>query len=362
MKNDDKKSGDSFHHLVLIGSLLVLAIFYKVWPRVFQFWESHKVTLLTAMGLAALFLIVWGLAKAWNWYALRDQENGVVAPDATAVFLGTDLDKKSAVHLKQSFRTMHTQVIGTTNAGKTESVILPWAIQDINNGSGLLIVDGKSDSSFLQKLYAYAKKAGRENDFRLFSLAHPGPSSSFNPLKGAAAQEVTERVFSSFTFENEYYKNVQYRIFLTLVRLVFWHKETPTFSLIHQLLTDKDELEKWIDSVSDPLLKRELMRFLALSEKDREERTSGLETMLSHFTVGDVASLFVETAHSIDFDQALSDGQILYFQLPTMYFPFLASATGKLVLQCFQSAVSKRQIMMGGENEPSAKVLLMPAR
>jgi TonB-dependent SusC/RagA subfamily outer membrane receptor len=37
---------------------------------------------------------------------------------------------------------MHTQVVGTTNAGKTESVILPWAIDDIKNGRGLILIDG----------------------------------------------------------------------------------------------------------------------------------------------------------------------------------------------------------------------------
>jgi hypothetical protein len=50
--------------------------------------------------------------------------------------------------LKPRQRSMHTQVIGTTNAGKTESVIIPWAIQDIHSGKGLLLIDGKADNFF----------------------------------------------------------------------------------------------------------------------------------------------------------------------------------------------------------------------
>jgi hypothetical protein len=107
------------------------------------------------------------------------------------------------------------------------------------------------------------------------------------------------------------------------------------------------------------MLKRDMARFTALPARDREEKISGLETMLSHFTSSEIGALFEETDHSINFDEALLKSHIVYFQLPTMYFPFLASATGKLVLQCFQNAVSKRQIQLGGEHHGKAEVLLV---
>lgn len=357
--NDAKSGGDHHTQLLLVGLLLICALGRKAMPKVMQFWEMHKFTLLSFMVLAALSIVIVFGVKLWNWYAKRCQENSITEEDETSVLLGTDTASGRAVHLKQSFRTMHAQVIGTTNAGKTESVILPWAIQDIKNGSGVLIIDGKSDVTFINKLYSYVKLFKREKDFRLFSLANPGPSSSFNPLKGTSAQEVTERVFSSFTFENEYYKNIQYKLFLSIVRLIFAQKETPTFSLVQRLLVDSEELAKWVEACPDEALKRDMARFMKLSERDRDEKTSGLETMLSHFTSSEVASLFEETGHSINFDDALEKGQIIYFQLPTMYFPFLAAATGKLVLQCFQNAVSKRQIYLGGEDDGTNEVLLV---
>ncbi|MGK4511460.1 hypothetical protein ACSLVP_27475, partial [Klebsiella pneumoniae] len=83
-------------------------------------------------------LLALGIAKLWNWFAKRAQEKSITEEDETSVFLGTDAEKGRAVHLKQPFRTMRAQVIGTTNAGKSESVILPWAISDIKNKSGLL--------------------------------------------------------------------------------------------------------------------------------------------------------------------------------------------------------------------------------
>jgi hypothetical protein len=337
-----------FSELYFFALVLLVVILWRVGPKIQHLWVTYNHTALVSLGATTLALGLLCVAKLWNRYALANQENSITEKDGSSVFLGKAIQDGREIHLKESFRTMHAQVIGTTNAGKSASVVLPWAIQDIRNGSGTLIIDGKSDASFVKTLYSYVKLYGRENDFRLFSLANVGPSSSFNPLRGDSAQEVTERVFSSFTFENEYYKNIQYRIFLNLVRLVFAQNEIPTFSLIHRLLVDVGELERWAVACPDELLSRDMLRFLKLSEKDREEKTSGLEAMLSHFTIGDVSVLFQETDYAIQFDQALRENHIVYFQLPTMYFPFLASATGKLVLQCFQNAVSKRQISLGG--------------
>jgi hypothetical protein len=223
-------------------------------------------------------------------------------------------------------------------------VILPAIIQDIENNSGLLIIDGKSDRSFLDKLYAYTVQAGRENDFRLFSLADVKCSSAFNPLAGGTPQEVVERVFSSFPFENEYYRNVQYKIFLALVRLICERRVVPTIRLVHALLTDMDVLNAWLKDCQDQSLRRMLTQFMEEPPRDRTEKTSGLDAYLSHFTAGEMAPLFNAKDPDIQLDQVLRRKQICYFQLPTMYFPFLAEATGKLVLQCFQNAVAKRHL------------------
>lgn len=355
----EAKPDDAKGQLVFFGVILLLALLMKAWPKICNFWEIHKTTILLVSVLGATSILILGGVKLWNWFVARAEEKSITEEDETSVYLGIDTECSRQVHLKQPFRTMHAQVIGTTNAGKTESVILPWAISDIKNGSGILIIDGKSDASFVTKLYSYVKLYKREEDFRLFSLANPGPSSSFNPLKGTSAQEVTERVFSSFTFENEYYKNIQYKLFLSVVRLIFAQKETATFSLVHRLLVDTEELAGWVAACPDEMLKREMTRFMKLSERDREEKVSGLETMLSHFTTSEVSSLFEETNHSINFDDALAKSHIIYFQLPTMYFPFLASACGKLVLQCLQNAVSKRQIHLGDDENEKSEVLLV---
>jgi conjugal transfer pilus assembly protein TraD len=67
------------------------------------------------------------------------------------------------------------------------------------------------------------------------------------------------------------------------------------------------------------------------------------------FAFGDHAELFNCDKGGIQFDEVLGQRLICYFQLPTMLYPFLGEATGKLVLQCFQSAVARRQVGLNGD-------------
>ena len=286
-------------------------------------------------------LIVFG--PLWNKITERNAEKEIAKPDETSVYLGKSIEGEQ-INVKQQYRTTHTQVIGTTVSGKTESVILPWAIRDLETKAGMLIIDGKSDKAFLEKFYAYVVKSGRKSDFRLFSLAHLEPSSTFNPLVGGSSYEIAERVFSSFTFENEYFKNIQYKLFHAVIRLILHNGKVPSFVLVRRLLTDTALLKVWLDRCDDDDVKYDLVNFLKEPDRERNEKIGGLDSHLSHFATGDLATLFNSNESQIQMDQVLRENLVCYFQLPSMYYPTLAAATGRLALQCFQNAVSKRHL------------------
>jgi hypothetical protein len=280
----------------------------------------------------------------------RKQDQAVFASAPGSVFAGRT-DQGEAVYIKPAQRAMHTQVIGTTNAGKTESVILPWAIQDIEQGRGLILIDGKADRALLDKLWAYAVKNGRQKDFKLFSLSHIDQSQSFNPLIGGTPEEIAERVFNAFEFENPHFRSIQFEVFSQVMRIFSAARITPTFLRVHQAVSDVHALVALCREIQDPGLRKWADAFRDLSASDRSQRTSGLLAALSHFAFGKTAALFNTEQPGVSLEEALEKNQIIYFQLPVLLSPFLGKAAGKMILQCLQSAIANRH--RGGDRSPT---------
>lgn len=342
--------------IAIVGILLLVKAIDKAWiwmklsPRHF----------LMVAGPLVLALIPVGRILWMKFKKARDKnhfEKTITAKVDDSVFCGTT-DKGEDIWIKPRQRAMHTQVIGTTNAGKTESVILPWAIQDIHSGKGLLLIDGKADNSLIDKLWAYTKLAGREKDFKLFSLSRREQSVQFNPLLGGTAEEITERVFNAFDFENPYYRSLQYEVMNQVMRVFETTNTVPTFQRLHQVISTPSLLEDMLPKLKDDNLKHWIMNFSKMPPKDREERTSGLLTAVGHFAFGENAKLFNPEVGAITIDEALRSNQIVYFQLPVLLSPFLGKATGKLVLQSLQAAVANRHRLAGNAEKKFFSVFL----
>lgn len=340
---ENKGRSPELNLLLLIALLIFIRFLWKFWVWFLAFIQTpiHLVyagiPILAVLGFG--FMRLRERLRAKN--KVRDRERAVLAPERGAVYCG-QTDKKEDVFVKLRQRSMHTQVIGTTNAGKTESVILPWAIQDIRQGRGLLLIDGKADNSLLEKIRGYTIEAGRAHDFKLFSLSHTESSHSFNPLIGGTAEEITERVFNAFEFENPYYRALQYEVMSQVMRILEANKVTPTFQRVQQLILDLPTLIRLSNQVEDKSIRQWVERYKLLSTSDRDTRTSGLLSSLSQFASGKTASLFNAGMESIKLDEVLSKNQIVYFQLPVLLSPFLGRATGKLILQSLQAAVANR--------------------
>jgi type IV secretory pathway TraG/TraD family ATPase VirD4 len=328
--------------------VLILSQFLK-WFSIWIKSHEHQTLLISSLVVGLTPLFYWAVKKREAAMIRRKNEEAIIGPGEGAVFCGVT-EKYKPVFAKPKQRSMHTQVIGTTNAGKTESVILPWAIQDIEQGRGLILIDGKSDRSLLDKLWAYTVKAGRQKDFRLFSLSHIDESHQFNPLIGGTPEEISERVFNSFEFENAYYRSVQFEIFSQVMRIFAAAKEVPTFLRMHQAITDPNKLVSLARNIQDEPLKQWATYFRDLPANERTQRTSGLTAALSHFAFGQTACVFNSETPTITLEDALGKNLIVYFQLPVLLSPFLGKASGKMILQCLQGAVANRH--RGGERAP----------
>ncbi|HXH74079.1 MAG TPA: TraM recognition domain-containing protein [Bacteriovoracaceae bacterium] len=344
---------------IIIGGLAI-AFLWKLCENTWKWLLAHPrflyaiISILVCGVLYGLVLLFRKIMKKRADYLF---EKSILGKEEDSVFCGST-DENEDVWIKPRQRSMHTQVIGTTNAGKTESVILPWAIQDIHSGKGLLLIDGKGDNSLIDKLWAYTKLANREKDFKLFSLSRQNESFQFNPLLGGTAEEITERVFNAFEFENPYYRSLQYEVMSQVMRIFEASKTVPTFQRLHQAMARPKVMEKMINDVNDPTIRRWYVSYCEMAPKDREERTSGLLAAISHFAFGEHAKLFNPEKYAITIDEAMKNNQIVYFQLPVLLSPFLGKATGKLVLQSLQAAVANRHRLAHGEEKKFFSVFL----
>lgn len=338
------KSQDSFFLFACICFLLIVA-YYKYHVLIVKAYLEYQllIAFIITVLIIAFYLKIKSILR--KKFKNSNLEKEVLGESLTepSVFAGFT-DKGKRVYIKPSFRRMHTQVVGTTNAGKTESVILPWAIDDLKQNRGLIIIDGKSDKSMLNKLYSYAKLYNREQDVKLLSLCDVSISNTFNSFSYGTALEVTERVFKALNFENEYYKSLQYESLLHSLLIFEKSKIVATpikiiegfrapAALLH--LARKTEDQKLITWSND---------FLKKTNEERNQETSGLISQLQALSVGGTAPIFNAEKSDIDLEKALNEGLIIYCQLPVLKIPTLGKTVGKLILQCLQSAVASRHL------------------
>ncbi len=346
MKNQNQDSGqyDSLIVLFLICffGFAIYKAYLRALPRMINFYWHHYWLIVVVLTLLLTALFWWTYfkverrIKSWKTKRIEHAEKLV-----DSFVIGID-GTGNEVRINCETRRLHCEVIGSTSAGKSESVIIPWAVEDIRAGRGLVIIDGKADKSFLNKLYAYAKKYNRTDDFQLFSLGHPTLSQTFNPLIGGTADEITERIFSSFEFEENYYKDLQFLYLSQVLRIFIKAGVTPTFFKLYQAITRPLILQDLAFKTKDSLLTSWVDDQNSLKREERESRVSGLLTKIGKFALSDYAPLFNSNCPTIRLDQAMSENKIVYFQLPAMKSKELGRASGKLVLQALQSAVADR--------------------
>lgn len=332
--------------LILILFLLIGLFAYKVWmwvkPVLISFYFEYRLAIVFVAAVLIYFVINRVIVKISRWNQNRKYENSIAGEDAAdSAFLGYQ-DNGKKFSLKLDYRKMHMQVIGTTNAGKTESVLVPLMIDDIEKGRGLIIIDGKSDMSLLHKLHSYVRKADREHDFMLFSLTDYDKSCSYNPLADGSVDQVAEKIINSFGFENEYYKTAQFEVFKNVLAIFKEANEYPTFLKLQQALLDPAKLNTLAVCGGDELLQVWANDFMSMNKDSRREQISGLISSLGYFVSKDLRHLFNVKNPKIKVSELMAKGKICYFQLPVLKSPILGKSVAKMVLQDIQSQVSER--------------------
>lgn len=137
------------------------------------------------------------------------------APPEGILYLGNQRSdvfggKNEEVWVSNSDARMHFLVMGTTGAGKTEN-LLSIVFNALCWGSGFLYVDGKADNSLVHKVFAMARRCGREDDVLILNFMQAGAdqferkkstirdSNTMNPMARGSGDFITNLITSMLT-------------------------------------------------------------------------------------------------------------------------------------------------------------------
>lgn len=254
-------------------------------------------------------------------------------------FVGLNAEKKNKeiVRIPDTQRSQHLQVLGMTGTGKTTNIFFPLIYQDALKRRPIIILDAKGEMSFINQLNALLHKAGRSDDFLLFSLSHRNISCTYNPLYVGECdpQIVIDAFFNNFKDENSFYRETAKTIF------------TNTFFILHSLgkpftpmdvytyltnLTARQAVNKQIKETNETgaiyltLLNTVISRLI-----DQYKGWEHVITGFNNYLLTHRDSILNEDDSDIILTDIIRQRKIVYFQLPTNAYPIQSVSIARMV-------------------------------
>lgn len=267
------------------------------------------------------------------------------------------------IALPNSLRSGHVQIMGSTGRGKTESVIVPWMIQDLIHSRTTVLIDGKGDQKIYELLRDVNFEEGLGSNIAYFDIGNIERSMTTNPLRFGSPQQITDRLFASLEFENIYFKNVSFSACLMVVKMISSQNKVEdrekTFKKLVSALTDDGYLGGLFTGVDDALKKNfeaEMSKFLNQKYLDRQEKISGLIAQIEPFATGELSEILngnIDDSGRESFSvpeillPSLSGKRFRYkcavILIPTLLYQKSAAILGKMFLQEIAWAVAMKE-------------------
>jgi hypothetical protein len=355
-----------------IAAVAIITLTLLVWRVVLIAWHNHIVPRLSGTYLQATEDGTFPRHSVNVIREIRDRGTRGNFIGLTPV-PGRLRTRFQPVHIDESLRGTHLQVVGKTGSGKTKSVIWPLVYQDILDGKGVTVISGKGSDEEIRTIKAMALLAGRSRDLRVFALPawnRPEiPTHYYNMLHvkpwspdgaGGDAVAVAERVFSVLPMGgNEYYDQQAQVFFKNLCRAL--HGMPDLARPGHGVSFTMRDVATCVKGVANPnsphgggleLVLREtatpdgkeaaveLRSQIARLRRDVHKVLSGLVGAVDQFQ----APIVNAHAPSIIIEEVLERPLLLYVQLPANLYKIQAPALGRIFLQDIQQEGSLRQL------------------
>lgn len=129
--------------------------------------------------MAVAFLLRWKARDLFHQEIARIKLLSKVWSSWRGIGVG-EADDGAFIFLPEKARTGHVQIIGATGRGKTESVILPWFMRDLERGHSAVLLDGKGDRELAERIASYWKIMPTPGKLVVFDLGHEAYVNGFD--------------------------------------------------------------------------------------------------------------------------------------------------------------------------------------
>jgi intracellular multiplication protein IcmO len=189
----------------------------------------------------------------------RNPATGKAQLSGGIFYLGNELRTGKEVWLTNSDCRQHFLVLGTTGAGKTET-LLGFAANAVSWGSGFLFCDGKGDVALFAKVYALARRFGREDDLLVLNYMTGNAdiglsygekrSNTLNPFATGSSDGLTQMVVGLMDDtggDGAMWKGRATAMFTGVMRALTWLRDQQLIDLNVSEIRDHLQLKRIID-------------------------------------------------------------------------------------------------------------------
>ena len=331
----------NFWHRLYSG--LQASLHHRLWDPVVGpfgiFWVWFILFGPVSLGMTLRFLYSAQDADPENIGKLKVTPEKVkdIAEKASGTEEGTFLGASKSVRnkpvmLKDSWRTSHTYCVGASRSGKTASVMLPMALQDIANGHPVIFFDGKGDIETRDALLNQAYKTRNIDDFLVFSMSDIGRSYTYNPLHFGTPTQKKDKIIGAFNWTEEHYKKVAEDTLLTVIFGLEGTGERYNLEDVYLCLTDQVAVQMVYEKCRDRKAKEHLEYYYQHFKATTKDIT-GLIKDLGLIIKSDIWPLMNTYAPEIDLLEVVKKKKMVYFVFNTQAYPETAERLARIVLQ-----------------------------
>ena len=214
--------------------------------------------------------------------------------------------------IKRPDRRQHMYIIGKTGAGKT-AFLKNMALQDIENGQGLAIIDPHGE--FVEEILDNSPPH-RINDVVYFNPADMEFPVSFNIMEASDPRYkhlIASGLIGIFTkiWANVWSARMEYILANSILALL----DTPGTTLlgIPRMLVDRDYRQKIINNLKDPVVKSFWVNeYEEWDSKYRNEAIAPVQNKVGQFlNVSFVRNIVGQGKNTIDIDEIMNNQKIL---------------------------------------------------